>query len=293
MATKRHLRKRTQPNVETAVLAKSARRCALCFHLSGDLTEKNGQIAHLDGDRTNGAEDNLAWMCMDHHSLFDSKTSQHKNYTIREVKHARSKLYKLVADCRHLAARNALPREQSDLPNIRVEILDAYFPSEAAAKLNPGASEDTYLFVRCRLANTANQSTTIRRWGLTVRVPKDGVSLSSIDAATDVKFDIYTAQLLHLSNFVVRRRVLRPFETGSKSEVIRETLRDIRNEKLVLSRGVGEEGWIAGVFVARVREDFKNGLIYLAVMDEFDQSFSGNFMVVFAPTATYSIERAE
>jgi hypothetical protein len=91
-------RKRTHPDIETAILAKSARRCALCFHLSGDLTEKHGQIAHLDGDRTNDAEDNLAWMCLTHHSLFDSKTSQHKNYTISEVKDARARLYALVAE---------------------------------------------------------------------------------------------------------------------------------------------------------------------------------------------------
>src|ERR1017187_8108433 len=36
-------------------------------------------------DRTNRAEDNLAWMCLPHHSLFDSKTSQHKNYRSEEA----------------------------------------------------------------------------------------------------------------------------------------------------------------------------------------------------------------
>src|SRR5713101_8106635 len=82
---------------ETAVLIKSARRCPLCFHLNGDLTEKVGQIAHLDDDRTNGAEDNLAWMCMPHHSQYDSTTSQHKNYTFAEIKELRSKLYEVIA----------------------------------------------------------------------------------------------------------------------------------------------------------------------------------------------------
>ena len=81
---------------ETAVLTKSARRCPLCYHLNGDLTEKVGQIAHLDGDRTNGAEDNLAWMCMPHHSVYDSTTSQHKNYTLAEVKTLRTKLYETI-----------------------------------------------------------------------------------------------------------------------------------------------------------------------------------------------------
>jgi hypothetical protein len=89
-------RKRVLPDNETAVLMNSARRCPLCYYLSGDLAEKVGQISHLDGDRTNRAEDNLAWMCMPHHSMYDSTTSQHKNYTIREVKAYRTRLYAAI-----------------------------------------------------------------------------------------------------------------------------------------------------------------------------------------------------
>ncbi len=107
-------RKRIPPEIETAVLAKSARRCALCFHLNGDLTEKLGQIAHLDDDRTNANEDNLAWMCLPHHSLFDSTTSQHKNYTIAEVKAARARLYELVAEGKHLTPATAQPYLQAE-----------------------------------------------------------------------------------------------------------------------------------------------------------------------------------
>jgi hypothetical protein len=70
----------------------------LCFHLNGDIREKVGQIAHLDGDRTNNAEDNLAFLCMEHHTTFDSTTSQHKNYTIDEIKTARNRMYKLIAE---------------------------------------------------------------------------------------------------------------------------------------------------------------------------------------------------
>src|SRR5262245_55711879 len=107
-------RKKTLPDVETAVLANSARRCTLCFHLSGDLTEKLGQIAHLDDDPSNRKEDNLAWMCLDHHSLYDSKTKQHKNYTIHEVKAARTKLYELVAAGKHLSPATAQPYLQAE-----------------------------------------------------------------------------------------------------------------------------------------------------------------------------------
>src|SRR5260370_4484130 len=89
-------RKAIPIRIEKAVLAKSRRRCTLCFGLDGDLTEKRGQIAHLDGNRNNNAESNLAWMCLDHHSLFDSKTKQHKNYTVSEVKEYRRRLYKAL-----------------------------------------------------------------------------------------------------------------------------------------------------------------------------------------------------
>jgi hypothetical protein len=108
-------RQRTVADVETAVLANSARRCALCFHLDGDLTEQHGQIAHLDGDRSNSAEDNLAFMCLKHHSLYDSTTRQHKNYTIQEVKAARTKLYELVATGNHLSPATAQPYLQAEV----------------------------------------------------------------------------------------------------------------------------------------------------------------------------------
>lgn len=94
-------RKRTPEKTATAVLAKCARRCALCFHLDGDLTEKRGQVAHLDKDPSNDAEDNLAFLCLDHHTLFDSRTSQHKNYTAQEVKAARDTLYEAIDQGRH------------------------------------------------------------------------------------------------------------------------------------------------------------------------------------------------
>src|ERR1035438_10104327 len=106
-------RKKTSSEIETSVLAKSGRRCALCVSLKGDLMEKHGQIAHLDEDRTNGAEDNLAFMCLIHHSLYDSKTKQHKNYSIHEVKAARSRLYELVADGKHLVPSSAQPYLQA------------------------------------------------------------------------------------------------------------------------------------------------------------------------------------
>jgi HEAT repeat protein len=88
MAARKQLPSRT----ETAILTKSKRRCCLCFHLNQDYGEKLGQVAHLDGNPENDIEDNLAYLCFDHHSLFDSTTRQHKNYTTTEVKAAREDL---------------------------------------------------------------------------------------------------------------------------------------------------------------------------------------------------------
>lgn len=100
-------RKQTPTEIETNVLIKSARRCTLCFHLSGDLDEKLGQLTHLDKDPSNSAEDNLAFMCLQHHTLFDSKASQHKNYTFQEVRTARNRLYEAISRKEHLRGQSA------------------------------------------------------------------------------------------------------------------------------------------------------------------------------------------
>jgi hypothetical protein len=73
------------------------------------LTEKHGQIAHLDQDPANTAEENLAWLCLEHHSLYDSSTSQHKNYTLAEAKKARDDLYAAIAGGGHLPVAGQQP----------------------------------------------------------------------------------------------------------------------------------------------------------------------------------------
>lgn len=90
-------RKRTPTQTETEVLVRSRRRCCICFGLEGDLGEKEGQIAHLDGDPSNNALDNLAFLCFKHHNRYDSQTSQSKGLTIGEVKRYREELYEALA----------------------------------------------------------------------------------------------------------------------------------------------------------------------------------------------------
>src|ERR1035441_1154139 len=93
MPTNQPRRKPVPPEVERRVLAESRRRCAICFFYDNDSGQKRGQIAHLDRMRSNSTEDNLAFLCLNHHSEYDSATSQHKNYTMAEVKAARNSLY--------------------------------------------------------------------------------------------------------------------------------------------------------------------------------------------------------
>jgi hypothetical protein len=109
-------RKPTPPAIELTVLDQSRRRCTLCFHLKGDLSEKHGQIAHLDDNPANCVEDNLAFMCIEHHSLYDSTTRQHKNYTIQEAKTARARLYQAIGNGDHITAGSpkALPNAGID-----------------------------------------------------------------------------------------------------------------------------------------------------------------------------------
>jgi hypothetical protein len=53
---------------------------------------KAGQIAHLDGDRSNDDADNLTFLCLSHHDEYDSRTSQRKGLTVGEVRAFRREL---------------------------------------------------------------------------------------------------------------------------------------------------------------------------------------------------------
>jgi hypothetical protein len=108
-------RKGASGDHETEIFRASRRRCALCFWLDGNLEEQNGQIAHLDKDRSNNKLNNLAFLCLDHHSIFDGKNSQHKNYTEKEAKLARAMLYDAIAEGKHLTYKKGDPKPQPGL----------------------------------------------------------------------------------------------------------------------------------------------------------------------------------
>ncbi|SRR6266404_3457356 len=78
---------------QTAVVLKSRRRCCICFGLNRDTSLKQGQIAHIDHHSSNSAEDNLAFLCFNHHDQYDSTTRQSKNFTPLEIKTFRTELH--------------------------------------------------------------------------------------------------------------------------------------------------------------------------------------------------------
>jgi len=86
--------------VETKVLLKSGRRCCICFGLHGDLECKRGQIAHLDHNHDNNDDDNLAFLCLEHHDEYDTRTSQSKGWTIKEARQYRAMLYEAIEELR-------------------------------------------------------------------------------------------------------------------------------------------------------------------------------------------------
>jgi DNA mismatch repair ATPase MutS len=105
MSTRRPIPDETQHRV----LDRSRRRCALCVHFDRDHGQKEGQIAHIDRDPSNAAEDNLVYLCLPHHDDYDTKRRQTKNLTLREAKTARDRLYEFIERSGDLPAGTQRP----------------------------------------------------------------------------------------------------------------------------------------------------------------------------------------
>lgn len=86
MTAKKSQRKKAPKPTVAEVLVSFGRRCPLCYGLHSDASVKQGQIAHLDGDRANDDESNLAFLCLAHHDLYDTVTSQSKGIELSEVR---------------------------------------------------------------------------------------------------------------------------------------------------------------------------------------------------------------
>ena len=98
----------------------------LCYGLDGDTTEKEGQIAHVDRDAGNVAEENAAWLCLKHHSRYDSRSQQAKGHKPEELAAYRTMLYE------HMASPSAWPDAGLPSPTggtgVSLEVFDRRVP---------------------------------------------------------------------------------------------------------------------------------------------------------------------
>lgn len=90
-------RKAIPEATQKAILTRSRRRCCLCFWLQGRDEVQKGQIAHLDQDSENADEENLAFLCFDHHDEYDGVPRLAKGLREDEVRHWREELYREMA----------------------------------------------------------------------------------------------------------------------------------------------------------------------------------------------------
>jgi formate-dependent nitrite reductase cytochrome c552 subunit len=65
----------------------------MCFGLNRDLTVKRGQLAHLDHDRTNPNEENVAFLCQDCHAQYDTTSNRVVGFKASEVRRYRDELH--------------------------------------------------------------------------------------------------------------------------------------------------------------------------------------------------------
>jgi len=121
-------RKKIPGNSELEVMKRCRRRCCVCYGLNRDEKIKRGQIAHLDWDPSNNRIENLAFMCLEHHDLFDTRTSQSRSFAIEEVK-----LYKRELEDRYESWQ--FLKKDTELLNLLADMIDPEAIANAAEKI--------------------------------------------------------------------------------------------------------------------------------------------------------------
>jgi hypothetical protein len=115
--------------IQHRILDRSRRRCALCIHFNNDWRQKEGQLAHLDRDPANCAEDNLTFLCLPHHDDYDTKRRQTKSLTVHEVKAARDRLYTFIEAGGDLATAGQQSNQSDGIHERQVDILTKLVPN--------------------------------------------------------------------------------------------------------------------------------------------------------------------
>jgi hypothetical protein len=97
----------------------------MCFGLRGVREPAEGQIAHLDRDRTNAALDNLVFLCLACHALYDTKSNRVQGYTPGEVRHYRHQLYR-VLQFDHVEWTITIRADRVDYDKVKQAVDDAH-----------------------------------------------------------------------------------------------------------------------------------------------------------------------
>jgi hypothetical protein len=160
-------RKKIPADIETSILVKCRRRCCICYGLNRDNRVKQGQIAHLDHNRENNSEDNLSFLCLDHHDQYDSKTSQSKKITRFEVKRFRDELHQHIQD---------LWSKPLQFDEISVDIFSGHFERS-------GEFESSTLEIRF-IGNNLIQVKGFALWGKTREF---GPNIGELDFVAEIK----------------------------------------------------------------------------------------------------------
>jgi hypothetical protein len=87
-------RKNAGRKIEERVFIASRRRCCLCVFLNDRNDVRQGQIAHLNRDRSDSRFENLVFLCLEHHNDYDTRTHQSKGFSLGEVRQYRERLYR-------------------------------------------------------------------------------------------------------------------------------------------------------------------------------------------------------
>lgn len=89
-------RKSFSAPVRAEVLVKCRRRCALCYGLDGDTSERRGQLAHIDRDALNASLENAAFLCLKHHEAYDSESRQAKGFDPEQLRRHQRDLHEYL-----------------------------------------------------------------------------------------------------------------------------------------------------------------------------------------------------
>ena|SRR5256885_14968140 len=132
LVSRQGTRPKIEPKVADGVMARARRRCCICFHLEGDLSVKELQIAHLDRKRSNNAPQNLVGLCLHHHDAYDTRRQQTRDYTAGEVQIYRDELDAVLAKRDEMLALrvNAESGPQLSSASMLGRVVDAFDRAE-------------------------------------------------------------------------------------------------------------------------------------------------------------------